>query len=432
VTIRDRLLALEAFGIKLGLDNMRVLMAALGHPDRAYPTVHVAGTNGKGSVSAMVERALRAAGHRTGLYTSPHLDRLEERVAIDGAPIAPESFDACARDVFAAVDAAREDGRLAVTPTFFEVTTAIALALFRAEQVDVAVIEVGLGGRFDATNVVTPRAAAITSIAFDHERHLGSTLAQIAGEKAGIAKPGVPLVVGALPQEALTVVERVAREMGAPLVPAEGAVEVLDVVRGRARVLPHAARWSRFEPVELSLPGRHQALNAATAARLLEVLDGGGLSIPADAVRLGLAAARWPARLEWLQLPQGRLLIDAAHNPAGAEALASYLRDEGGGPLPIVLAAMKDKDVDRMVEPLASTASRFITTAVDSPRAYRPDELAARIAARVQGVEVTAIAEPRAAIVAALEAEGRAVAAGSIYFVGPLRARLIESGATPI
>jgi dihydrofolate synthase/folylpolyglutamate synthase len=432
VTIRDRLLALEVFGIKLGLDNMRVLMAELGHPDRAYPTVHVAGTNGKGSVAAMVERALRAAGHRTGLYTSPHLDRLEERVAIDGTPIASEPFDACALHVFAAVDSARADGRLAVTPTFFEVTTAIGLALFRAEQVDVAVIEVGLGGRFDATNVVTPRAAAITSISFDHERHLGSTLAQIAGEKAGIAKPGVPLVVGTLPEEAFTVVERVAREVGAALVPAEGAVEVLDVVRGRAWVLPRVIRWSRFEPMELSLPGRHQALNAATAVRLLEVLDGGGLSIPADAVRLGLSAARWPARLEWLQLPQGRLLIDAAHNPAGAEALASYLRDEGGGPLPIVLAAMKDKDVDRMVEPLASTASRFIATAVDTPRAYRPDELAARIAARIQGVEVTAIAEPRGAIVAALEAEGRAVAAGSIYFVGPLRARLIESGATPI
>jgi dihydrofolate synthase/folylpolyglutamate synthase len=432
VTTRDRLLALEAFGIKLGLDNMRVLMAALGHPDRAYVTVHVAGTNGKGSVSAMVERALRAAGYRTGLYTSPHLDRLEERVAIDGEPIAPETFDACAREVFASIDAARADGRLTVTPTFFEVTTAIALALFRADQVDVAVIEVGLGGRFDATNIITPRASAITSIAFDHERYLGSTLGQIAGEKAGIVKPGVPMVVGALPEEALAVVERVAREMGAPLVAAEGAVEVLQVLRGRARVRPDAARWPRLESLDLSLAGRHQAQNAATAVRLLEVLDAGGLPIPPNAVGLGLSAARWPARLEWLRLPEGRLLIDAAHNPAGAEALASYLRDEGGGPLPVVLAAMKDKDVDKMVEPLAPMASRFITTAVDTPRAHRPDELAARIAARMPGVEVTAIVEPRAAVAAALTGSGRAVAAGSIYFVGPLRARLIESGATPI
>jgi dihydrofolate synthase/folylpolyglutamate synthase len=433
VTIRDRLLALEAFGIKLGLDNMRVLMAALGHPDRAYPTVHVAGTNGKGSVSAMVERAIGAAGYRTGLYTSPHLDRLEERVAIDGDPIAAEAFDACAREVFASLDAARADGRLAVMPTFFEVTTAIALALFRTERVDVAVIEVGLGGRFDATNVITPRAAAITSIAFDHERHLGSTLAQIAFEKAGIAKPGVPLVVGVLPEEALNEVERVARDVGAPLVAAAGAVEVLEVVRGRARVRPHAATWPPFEAVDLSLTGRHQAVNAATAVRLLEVLDSGrGFSIPAGAVVRGLSTARWPARLEWLRLREGRLLIDAAHNPAGAEALASYLRDEGGGPLPVVLAAMKDKDVDRMVEPLVPMASRFITTAVDTPRAYRPEELAARIAAKGLVVEVTAIAEPRAAITAALAGAGRAVAAGSIYFVGPLRARLIESGATPI
>jgi dihydrofolate synthase / folylpolyglutamate synthase len=432
VTTRDRLLALEAFGIKLGLDNMRVLMAALGHPDRAYPTVHIAGTNGKGSVAAMVERALRAAGCRTGLYTSPHLDRLEERMALDGEPTDAGRFDASARAVFAEVDAARAEGRLPVTPTFFEVTTAIAFDLFRSEGVDVAVVEVGLGGRFDATNVIAPKASAITSIALDHERHLGSTLARIAGEKAGIAKPGVPLVVGALPAEAAEVVERTARDVGAPLMPAEGAVEVLEIVRGRARVRPVSARWPDLEPLDLSLLGRHQVHNAATAVRLLEALDGLGLSIPAEAVAQGLSAASWPARLEWLRLAEGPLLIDAAHNPAGAEALASYLRDESGGPLPIVLAAMQDKDVEGMVRPLLPLAASFITTGVDTPRAFKPEALAARIETLRPGVDVSAVPEPRAATIEALRRHGRAVAAGSIYFVGPLRARLIEAGATSI
>jgi dihydrofolate synthase/folylpolyglutamate synthase len=432
VTLRDRLFALEAFGIKLGLDNMRVLLAALGHPERACPTVHVAGTNGKGSVCAFVECALRAAGYRTGLYTSPHLDRLEERMAIDGEPVAPDRLDGSAARVFAAMDAALADGRLAVTPTFFEVTTAIAFEAFRAAGVDVAVIEVGLGGRFDATNVVAPRATAITSIAFDHERHLGSTLASIAAEKAGIAKRGVPLVIGALPEEARAVVEQAAREAGAPVVPAEGAIAVVALERGRAHLRPTVQRWHDLPPLALSLLGRHQAGNAATAVRLLDTLDTRGLPVPADAVARGLTSARWPARLEWLRLPEGDLLIDAAHNPAGTEALASYLRDAGGPPLPMAIAAMQDKDVAAMVGPLATVVSRFITCAVHTPRAYPPEILAARIRSAVPAAAVSVVPDPRTAIADALGDAGRAVAAGSIYFVGPLRARLLESGAIAI
>jgi dihydrofolate synthase/folylpolyglutamate synthase len=432
VTIRDRLFALEAFGIKLGLDNIGVLVEALGHPERAYPTVHIAGTNGKGSVSAMVERALRAAGYRTGLYTSPHLDRLEERMAVSGEAIDAGRLDASARDVFAEVDAACADGRLPVMPTFFEVTTAIGLDVFRAAQVDVAVIEVGLGGRFDATNVIRPRATAITSIAFDHERYLGTTLAQIAGEKAGIAKPGVPLVVGTLPDEAMAVVERVARDVGAPLLPAEGSIERLELTRGRACVRPRTPEWPDLQPVHLSLLGRHQADNAATAVRVLQVVHAAGVPLTGDAVALGLTTTRWPARLEWLRLASGELLIDAAHNPAGAEALASYLRDAGSGPMPVVLAAMQDKDIDAMVGSLLPLASAIITTGAGTPRAFAPEALASRVKALAPGADVTAVTEPRAAVATALALERRAVAAGSIYFVGPLRARLIESGATPI
>ena len=214
MTPLQRLFALEQFGIKLGLDNIRAILAALGHPERSYRSIHIGGTNGKGSVAAMVERGLRAAGLRTGRYTSPHLDRIEERVALDGQSVDRQTFEAVTGYVLDTVDALRADGSLKVSPTFFEVSTAVAFEIFKRAGVDVAVIEVGLGGRFDATNVLTPTITAITSIAFDHERHLGHTLSEIAFEKAGIAKPGVSLVIGRLPREAAARIAKVAAASG--------------------------------------------------------------------------------------------------------------------------------------------------------------------------------------------------------------------------
>jgi dihydrofolate synthase/folylpolyglutamate synthase len=431
VTTTERLLALEAFGIKLGLENMRTLVAALEHPERAYPTIHVAGTNGKGSVSAMIERALRAAGHRTGLYTSPHLDRIEERVAIDGVPVDATVFEACARDVLLLVDAARTDGRLTVSPTFFEVITAVAFEAFRRARVDVAVVEVGLGGRFDATSVITPVVSAITSIAFDHERHLGSTLAAIAAEKAGIARRDVPLVVGEVPAEARAVIAAAAAAAGAPLVDAarvEGPVEM----DGGVATVRYRGATGVYPPVRLSLAGRHQVANAATAVRVLELLDARGLRLGAEALLAGLSEARWPARLEWLRCTGGELLIDAAHNPAGAEALASYVQDAGVDPLPIVLAVMRDKDLASIVRPLARVASRFVATQVASARSWTAEALGARLAELLPGVTVEVEPDPRAAVERALLESRRAVAAGSIFFVGPLRAMLRASGAVSI
>jgi dihydrofolate synthase/folylpolyglutamate synthase len=431
VTTTERLLALEAFGIKLGLDNMRTLVAALGHPERAYPTIHVAGTNGKGSVSAMVERALRAAGHRTGLYTSPHLDRIEERVAVDGAPADAAVFDACAREVLAMVDALRDDGRLTVSPTFFEVTTAVAFEAFRRARVDVAVIEVGLGGRFDATSVIAPVCSAITSIAFDHERHLGSTLAAIAGEKAGIARRGVPLVVGELPAEARAVITAAAAAAGAPVIEAAQVEGEIQMDRGVASVRYRGARGV-YPAVRLALAGRHQVANAATAVRVLEVVDAGGLAVGADAVLTGLREARWPARLEWLRAASGELLIDAAHNPAGAEALASYVEDAGVAPLPFVLAVMRDKDLASIVRPLSRVASRLVVTQVPTTRSWTADALGTRLAELLPGMPIDVEPDPRVAVERALAGTGMAVAAGSIFFVGPLRAALIGSGAVSI
>jgi len=427
----ERLFSLERFGIKLGLDNIRIILAALGHPERAWQSIHIGGTNGKGSVAAMVERGLRAAGLKTGRYTSPHLDRIEERVAINGETIDSATFESVTADVFDVVDSLLEEslpgrslgeGR----PTFFEVSTAIAFEIFQRARVDVAVVEVGLGGRFDATNVLTPAITAITSIAFDHEKHLGHTLSEIAFEKAGIAKRGVPLVIGRLPPEAAARIAEVAREVEAPLFDA------------------HATTTDRkYPPLTLALPGRHQLENAAVAVAILERWSALVGHISTEAIVTGLTDCEWPARLEWLRVPldsrsgrdateplaQGELLIDAAHNPAGATALASYLQDTGNTKLPIVFAAMADKDLARMIGALTPIASAFIATTVPHARARTADQLASEIR-RLTSVPVEAFQSPEAAVQRALEQSKRAVACGSIYMIGPLRARLLEGGAT--
>jgi dihydrofolate synthase/folylpolyglutamate synthase len=429
LTPLERLFALEQFGIKLGLDNIRTLLAALDHPERAWPSIHIAGTNGKGSVAAMVERALRAAGLKTGRYTSPHLDRIEERVALDGQPVDSATFEARRRTSSMPVDRLLEgslpgrslgEGR----PTFFEVSTAIAFEIFRRAKVDVAVVEVGLGGRFDATNVLTPAITAITSIAFDHERHLGHTLSDIAFEKAGIAKPGVPLVTGRLPDEAAARIVEVARDIGAPLVDATATT---------------ADR--QYPPLTLALPGRHQLENAVVAVAILERWSNAVSYLPTDAIVTGLTKCEWPARLEWLRLSNGELLMDAAHNPAGAEALASYLHDIGTGPLPIVFAAMADKDLRKMIAALAPVAASFIATTVPHSRArtaiswplkFAPSHpFRSRRRARLSLPSPARSNSLRTVALAEVESR-RAVACGSIYMVGPLRARLLESGATRI
>ncbi len=423
--IVERLLALEQFGIKLGLSTIRTLLTALGNPQNTFPSIHIAGTNGKGSVSAMVERALRAAGHRTGRYTSPHLSQIEERIAIDGQPVASSVFRSTAEVVLSVVDRLRGNGQLQTTPTFFEVTTAMAFEIFRHAAVEVAVVEVGLGGRFDATNVLTPTVAAITSIAFDHERHLGNTLASIAFEKAGILKRNVPAVIGDVPQEALDVIEKVAKDEGVPLVP--GDLRIIDeatLVGGRATISA-TTPVRRYDSIALGLNGAHQVANAAVAIRLLELVDAAAMSVEADHIVTGLRDVEWPARLEWLNVDGGDVLLDAAHNPAGANALRAYLDAASVGPLPIVLAVMADKDVRQIVSALAPCASMFVATTVGSKRALSAEALAETIARVAPTVTVCEQPDADRAVSAALTMSRRVAVAGSIFLVGPLRARLI-------
>ncbi len=422
----DWLFSLAQFGIKFGLDNIDALVAELGHPERQYPTVHVAGTNGKGSVTAIVARALHLAGLRTGRYTSPHLLDLSERFTIDGTPVSQTDMVDAVETVRAAVERLQVRGVLEVHPTFFEVTTAVGFELFRRHRVDIAVCEVGLGGRLDATNVLLPVACAITSIGFDHEQYLGHTLREIAAEKAGIIKPGITVVVGPVVPEAAGAIAARATEHAAPLIWAMDGVTagpVTTLPSGRQRFALRTPMRDYGE-VELALGGLHQVTNAVVAVRLLEQVETSGVRIGAGAVVDALASVQWPGRLEQITLPDGRVaLLDAAHNAAGAEALAAHL-DLLGDTRPLVFAAMRDKDVTAMIRVLAPRASRIVVTRASNPRSTEPAELAVLIRRTMPGVQVEVADTPGDALARAWAAHPRIVVAGSIFLLADVMKEL--------
>lgn len=419
----EYLFSLEMLGIKLGLDNIRRLLADLDRPDRAFHAIVIAGTNGKGSVAAMLERALRAAGWRTGLYTSPHLIRLNERFAIDGQAVGDDTMRAGAEAV------RRAATRMTPPPTFFEATTALACELFRTAGVDAAVVEVGLGGRLDATNALEPIATAITAVDFDHQSLLGDTLPRIAAEKAGIIKPGVPVVIGPNQAEVHDVVRRTAAERRAPFVDAEAGVEVESTFDEGRLTLTLRTGAAGYGPLPLGLRGRHQRENAITMVALAEVIDRHtAIAVPASAIESGLRDVEWPARLQMLTWQGTPVIVDAAHNASGARALAAYV-SEVHGRAPFVFAAMKDKDIDGLLAPLAPVMTSLTLTRPATPRAAAIDDLigaAARVAPRVP---VTSVESPAAAVAAAAldpaaVAGAPVVVAGSLYLAGEVLSAL--------
>ncbi|HKE86059.1 MAG TPA: folylpolyglutamate synthase/dihydrofolate synthase family protein [Vicinamibacterales bacterium] len=425
-SVFERLFALETFGIKLGLDNITRLCEALDHPERAFHSLHIAGTNGKGSVTAMVHAALRAAGLHAARYTSPHLSDLAERFVIDDGPVATAALEAAVEDVLSCADRLQQTGVLPVPPTFFEATTAAAFELFRRARIDVAVIEVGLGGRFDATNVISPIAGAITTIDFDHQQHLGQSLDAIAFEKAGIIKSGMTVVAGDLPPDARAVVRRTADERGATLIEASRDASCeFELIDGRARVTIRTPHDS-YGPLLLGLRGEHQVANALVAVRLIEATAHAGIRVGCTAIEQGLSSAEWPARLEILTLDGGRrVLLDAAHNPEGARALAAYLSRWHPGRPPLVLGVMRDKNVSEIVRALLPLVSQVIATAAPTPRARTPEDLAAHL--REAGAsDVLVEADPARAIDRALEIAPFVCVAGSIFLVGAVRDGLIH------
>ena len=389
-----RLYALAPRGARHGLDAMREACAREGDPQDAVPAVHVAGTNGKGSVCAYVESIARASGMRVGLYTSPHLLRFAERIRIDGAPIDDALL---ARTLDRVLDAHPE-------LTFFEVATLAAFLVFREAKLDLAVLEVGLGGRLDATNVIArPRVTAITTIGLDHTAILGDTLELIAREKAGILKPGVPAVIGAIEGDARRAIEERAKEVGAPLV----GVETIDT----AGVTP-------------SLFGAHQRHNAAVAVGIAR-----RLGVEEDAIRRGVARTEWPGRLEQIARDDGAWLLDGAHNEEGARALADALDARGSPHLrrALVFGAMADKPWRAMIDLLAPRCAHRVYVEPVASGGGRPAARALEMKAHDPDADVAADAADALRI--SREKVGRnglVVVAGSLYLVGEARALLLD------
>jgi dihydrofolate synthase/folylpolyglutamate synthase len=418
----EALLARDQHGVKFGLESIRTLCAALGHPERSCPSVLVAGTNGKGSVTAMTATALTAAGHRTARYTSPHLVRVEERFVIDDQPVSRDALGDAAATVLDVERRCLDQGRLHAPVTFFEITTATAFELFRRAAAQVLVLEVGMGGRLDATNASDPCVCAITSIALDHMRFLGDTLGAIAFEKAGIMRAGRPTVLGPLPGEARDVIAQVAAERRVPLIAAdEGVHWRRDLLPDGRTTLTLSTPEADYGTVTLALRGAHQVANAIVAVRLLEQARLGGLRLSREAIITGLVQARWPARLQEVVLRDGkRILLDAAHNPAGAATLAHYLREVRAPRAAVVFGAMRDKAIVEMLHALEPCAARFVFTQATSPRAMPATDVASE--ARQAGVSVplTVVPDHCDALQQALDTADLVVVAGSMFVIGEL------------
>lgn len=418
---RDYLGHLQHFGIKLGLENIATLCATLGNPQNRFLSIHVAGTNGKGSVSAMLAGIMKEHGFRTGLYTSPHLARVEERFRVDGVPIPPGRLRALLARLKATIDGLMADGRLAYHPTYFEVLTALAFLEFAERHVDVAVLEVGMGGRFDATNVVRPLVSVITTIAKDHEKHLGSSLEKIAFEKAGIIKSGVPVVCGVRRGVALREIRRIAREREAPFIEVFGPGRTLEArpAGGGYRFVYEGGR-GRYT-FSLALAGRHQGTNAAVAIAVTEVVSRAWRPLGKAKIVKAVRETRWEGRLETV-CRRPLVLLDGAHNVEGAAALAAHIRETIGRPVVLVFAAMLDKDIRSMTRLLFPLCETVVLTRVPYKRSATPEELAA--AAPPFNGRVLLEPDTRKAVRLAL-AESRArtpvVIAGSLFLIGEVK-----------
>lgn len=416
----QRLFARRRFGMRPGLETTRALLSRLGDPQDALAAIHVAGTNGKGSVAAMVAAVLAAAGLRAGRYTSPHLLRFHERFLLDGSPPADDALaDALAEVEAAAAAVAGEGGQPA---TFFECATAAAFLLFRRAGLRLAVIETGLGGRFDATNVLTPLVSVVTRIGLDHREQLGDTLAAIAGEKAGIVKPGRPVVCGAMPEEARQVVRAAAAACRAPFVDAAETIAVAPVSAGLDGLVARVTTPGRdLGKLRVPLAGAFQAENLATAAAALEAAAGAaGLPLPDEAFRDGLARVCWPGRFQ-LAVREPPVIVDGAHNPDAAAALREALRRARvRQPVALVAGLCADKDTSAFLHTLASAVRRAWAVPVPSPRTLPAADTARLMrSAGIGAVEAAELPTALAAARAWAAAEGGAVlVCGSLFLAG--------------
>jgi dihydrofolate synthase/folylpolyglutamate synthase len=425
---------LESSGIRLGLDRLGRLLARLGHPERRGPSVLIAGTNGKGSTSALLAAMATAAGYRTGLYTSPHLETVEERLRIDGRAVSAERLGDLLTRVVAAGIEEESDG----PPTYFEALTAAAFLGFAEEAVELAVLEVGLGGRLDATNLADPVLSLITPISFDHQEYLGDTLAAIAREKSGILRRGRPALAWIEEPEPAEAVREMAIEVGADLrfASSEVRIERIEGNTGRMGQRVRLTTPAGLYDLAIALSGAHQAKNLGLAVRAAEVLAAAGFpDLDSSAIVRGAAACRWPGRLEEVEIPTGeggrRVLLDAAHNPGGAETLAAFLSGDAR-PVDLLFGVLADKDARGILSTLAPHVRRFVFTTPASPRAQDPSTLAAFLPPRTPEAEVYVEPDPEKALDRAIALGGDTlVACGSIFLIGEIRRMLRERFGVP-
>lgn len=422
----------EVLAAKYGLESIRLLLDQLGQPERAFASVLVAGTNGKGSTAAMIEAIVRAAGHRTALYTSPHLVRIEERAQVCGREISQRDFARYATAVREASEALIASGKLTLPPTFFEQVTAIALSYFRDARVELAILEVGLGGRLDATNAVSPILSVVTSVDFDHQAILGNEIKEIAAEKAAIIKTGARAVIGRQKhQMAANVLMR--RCLDANVLPVF-ANEPTDVsIRDYGRTsFDYESTNNQYSRIMLGLRGGHQAENAAAAIEAAELLSELGFAIPREAVIRGLREVSWPGRLEWVN-DTPPMLLDGAHNLAGAQALRKYLDEFWHGPITLVFGAMNDKDIDGMTAELFPAATTIVLTRVKDPRAASTERLGKAALSTSKNVIFTeGVRQALSWARSVTPTDGLICVAGSLYLIGAVKWALEDEDRQPV
>lgn len=416
------LYGIRLFGQKLGLETMQYLLRQMNNPQDSLRFIHIAGTNGKGSVAAMVHAVLSQAGYKTGLYTSPHLVSFCERFQVNGKPIAESDVVRLVEEIKPLLEKVGAHPEVRA-PTFFEAVTAMALQYFHEQQIDVVVWETGLGGRLDATNVVTPLVSVITNIAFDHTQYLGETLAQIATEKCGIIKPGVPVVTASVVEEARQVIERTATARGCRITMIGQDVRATRLSEDEQcqRVELAGARHD-YGPLTIPLLGAHQTINCATAVAALEA---SGLAVTPKQVHEGVMQTAWPGRFQIVN-HNPTVVLDGAHNAAAAERLAATLREHfAGRKLTLILGVLRDKNYDQMCQVLAPLATRVLCVPVNSERTSDPDQLARWCNAANQPAQITVARDLVEAYAQARKENAEVIViAGSLFLVGEALDRL--------
>jgi dihydrofolate synthase / folylpolyglutamate synthase len=418
----------ELRGVKFDIANIRRILEALGHPERKYPSVIVAGTNGKGSTSAMLASILTCAGYRTALYTSPHLVRVNERIRVDGREVGDEDFALAFSEVERVISTLRANRVLAERPSFFEFLTATGFVHFARASADFAVLEVGMGGRLDATNAAEPEVAVITNVELDHTEYLGTTHAAIAAEKAGVIRPRRAVISGSAHPEAAEVIRRRAADLGADLVEIPALARIANLRPDeRGYRFDLALNGTQFSSLAAPLAGRFQVENVSAAVAAAWKLGERGWNISQSAITEGLVRAQWPGRLEVCG-ERPLTLLDGAHNPAAARAVADFISTEfAGRPLALLYASMRDKAIDAIADLLFPLAFEVYLTRTEQTRAATPEEILARVRKRPARLEIEP--EPVKALEKARQntpPEGVVLAAGSLFLVGAIKRALGE------